>query len=85
MSEPAGILRGFLGDVFGNEGPGEDEDIFALGYVSSMFAMELVTFVEEEFGIRVEREDLSLDNFRTVRAMASLVKRRSAAAGGADA
>ena len=50
-------------------------DLFASGVVSSLFAMELVVFVEGTFGILVEGADLALDNFRSLRAMSSLVTR----------
>ncbi|WP_394836555.1 acyl carrier protein [Pendulispora rubella] len=54
----------------------EDEDIFTLGFVSSMFAMQLVTYVEHEFGVEVENEDLELDNFRSIRALDAFVTRK---------
>lgn len=50
-----------------------DDDIFALGFVNSMFAMQLVAFVEHDFSITVENEDLELDNFRTVNALTAFV------------
>lgn len=52
----------------------DDEDIFALGFVNSLFAMQLVEFMEREFGLRVENQDLELDNFRTINAMAGFVE-----------
>lgn len=52
---------------------GDEEDIFALGFVNSLFAMQLVLYIEKEFGITVESEDMELDNFRTLRAIANLV------------
>ncbi|MET7300536.1 acyl carrier protein [Embleya sp. NPDC005575] len=59
-------------------------DLFASGAVSSLFAMELVVFVESTFGVAVEGPDLAMDNFRTVRAMSSLVTRlRTGGDGGA--
>ncbi|HEX2058860.1 MAG TPA: phosphopantetheine-binding protein [Actinomycetota bacterium] len=58
---------------------GDDDDMFATGYVNSMFAMQLVQFVESEFGITVESDDLELDNFRTVSAIASFVERKMGA------
>ena len=58
----------------------DDEDIFSLGYVNSLFAMELVLFVEKHFGIRIPNEDLDIANFRTVRAMSVLVDRLAVAA-----
>ena len=52
-------------------------DIFALGFVNSMFAMQLVLFVETTFGITVEDEDLEIDNFRSVNAIVDLVERKT--------
>jgi acyl carrier protein len=51
------------------------DDIFALGFVNSMFAMELVVFVETTFGFSVPNDELRLDNFRTADAVADLVER----------
>ncbi|GAA0940679.1 acyl carrier protein [Virgisporangium aurantiacum] len=53
----------------------ETDDLFAAGGLTSLFAMELVTFVEQRFGVVVDGPDLTLDNFRTVRAMTDLVHR----------
>lgn len=52
-----------------------DTDIFASGSVSSLFAMELVVFLEEAFDVEIAGRDLRLDNFRTVRTMVELVRR----------
>ena len=54
----------------------DDVDIFALGFVNSMFAMQLVLFVEGDFGIKVEDEDLEIDNFKSVNAIGALVERK---------
>ncbi|HEX5598096.1 MAG TPA: phosphopantetheine-binding protein [Micromonosporaceae bacterium] len=58
---------------------GPADDIFALGFVNSLFAMELVLFLENTFGFTVPSEALRLDNFRSVQAMASLVNKYAAA------
>jgi len=52
-----------------------DTDLFATGGMSSMFALQLVIFLEKRFGVAIDGEDLHLDNFRTVNAMAGLVHR----------
>ncbi len=52
-----------------------DADLFAAGVVTSLFAMELVVYLEEAFGVEVTGDELLLDNFRTVRAMTALVDR----------
>lgn len=51
------------------------DDIFALGFVNSLFAMELVVFVESTFGLTVPNEELRVDNFRRASAVADLVER----------
>jgi methoxymalonate biosynthesis acyl carrier protein len=58
-----------------------DEDLFASGLVSSMFAMELVVFLEKSYGVMIIGGDLKLDNFRTVQAMTRLVLRLRESAG----
>ena len=57
-----------------------DQDLFASGLVSSMFAMQLVVHLEESYDIAIIGPELKLDNFRTVQAMTSLVTRLRAAA-----
>jgi len=52
-----------------------DTDVFATGSVNSLFAMELVVFLEESFDVEIGGSDLRLDNMRTVRSMTGLVQR----------
>ena len=52
-----------------------DLDLFGSGLVSSLFALQLVMHLEQEFDVEVTGPDLTLDNFRTVEAMAALVSR----------
>ena len=52
-----------------------DLDLFASGLVTSLFAMELVVHLEQQFDIEVVGPDLKLDNFRSVRSMSDLVLR----------
>ena len=56
----------------------DEDDVFALGFGNSLFAIQLVTFVEGEFEIEIESEDLDMDNFRSVLAISSLVERKLA-------
>jgi methoxymalonate biosynthesis acyl carrier protein len=81
MDETQGKIKTFLSRFFKNHDLKPDEDIFALGFVNSLLAMQLVAFVEKEFGVAVGDEDLDLDNFRTINSIAALVaKKRGAAA-----
>lgn len=54
----------------------DEDDIFELGFVSSMFAMQLVSFVEHEFAIEIDNDDLEFDNFRSVKALDDFVARK---------
>lgn len=80
MDQTQEKIKEFLARFFKNHDLQPDEDIFALGFVNSLLAMQLVAFVEKEFGIRVEDEDLDLDNFRSIRAISSLIGRKTGAA-----
>lgn len=75
-AEVKSAIREFLSKAFKNYDLEDDEDIFALGFVNSLFAMQLVLFVEKSFHITVENEDLELDNFRTIEALTNLVVRK---------
>ena len=79
VSSVKSVIHEFVDRFFGDSTLGDDEDMFATGYVNSMFALQLVQFVEGEFGITVESEDLELDNFRTVSSIASFVEHKKAA------
>ena len=73
-------IQEFLSRFFRSREIGLEDDIFALGFVNSLLAMQLVAFVEKEFGVRVEDEDLDLDNFRSIGAISRLVDKKTAQA-----
>jgi acyl carrier protein len=67
-------VRDFLEPHFANHEVRDDEDIFLLGYVNSLFAMQLLAFVEREFALTIEPADLEIENFRSVDAVTELVE-----------
>ena len=67
-------LRSFISRHIQNHQLQDDEDIFALGFVNSLFAMQLVLFIENTFNIVIEDQDLNIDNLRTMNAMDNLVR-----------
>jgi methoxymalonate biosynthesis acyl carrier protein len=78
MDQTQTKIKEFLSRFFKNQDLKPEEDIFALGFVNSLLAMQLVAFVEKEFGIQVGDEDLDLDNFRSIQAISNLVTRKQA-------
>ncbi|TDY04543.1 UNVERIFIED_CONTAM: phosphopantetheine binding protein [Lysinibacillus xylanilyticus] len=77
--EIAQKVSGFLTRFFRKYELGRDEDIFSLGFVNSLFATQLIMFLEKEFDITVEPEDMDLNNFRTINAIVEFVERKKVA------
>ncbi len=69
-------LRAFFQSSFENRELADDQDIFSEGFGNSLFAMQLVEFVEVEFNLEIENDDLDLDNFRTMNRLTDLVSRK---------
>jgi acyl carrier protein len=78
MDESRVKVRSFLARSFRGHELRDTEDIFALGFVNSLLAMQLVNFIEKEFSITVEDSDLELNNFRTIDNIAALIARKQA-------
>lgn len=69
-------VKKFLARFIGSKEIGDDDNIFAMGIVNSLFAMQLVIFVEQEFNIAITNEELDIDNFSTINAMCSLIEKK---------
>ena len=74
-------VREFLGQFISNTDIEPDENLFTSGAVNSLFAMQLVLYVEKEFGIQVANEDLDFDNFKSLNAIVGFIESKSNAAG----
>ena len=72
----ASPLRQFMTRSFEGRTIADGDDIFALGFANSLFAMQLVAFVESQFGVEIGSEDLEMDNFRSIQAISALVGRK---------
>ncbi|MFI5957623.1 acyl carrier protein [Cryptosporangium sp. NPDC051539] len=70
-------IRAFIGGRFPEVEFTDSDDIFSFGFINSLFAMELVMFIERAFAITLATEELQLANFRTVRGMAEVVARHT--------
>ena len=55
----------------------DDENLFESGIVNSLFAVELMLFLEKTFSIEVATDDLEMTNFGSLNAIAMFVARRS--------
>ena len=50
-----------------------DTELLKSRYINSLFAMQIVVFVEKEFCIRLKRKEISEQNFHSINAIADLV------------
>jgi acyl carrier protein len=72
-------LRGFVTRSINFPDIGDDDDLFESGLVNSLFAIQLMTFIEKTFGVEVDADDLDIQNFRSVSAATDFVLKKSTA------
>jgi methoxymalonate biosynthesis acyl carrier protein len=76
MSEYVGPIRAFIAHHTNGLSLDDDDDIFATGYVNSLFAVQLVMWIERTFGTPVASEDLDISNFHTVGAIIRFIEKK---------
>ena len=76
-------VRSFLKDQLGKDVTrvGPDDSLLEAGVVDSMGVMQLVTYLETNFGITVPDDDLMPENFDSIAAIVAFVNRRKAGPG----
>jgi acyl carrier protein len=72
-------VRGWLQEnVTGGREVPDDEPLIENGVLTSLQTIELVTFLEDRFGIVVEDDEFDEENFGSVEAVARLVESKAA-------
>jgi methoxymalonate biosynthesis acyl carrier protein len=66
MDESLDEIRAFIGKHVGGADVADDEDLFELGYVNSLFAVQIVMFVQNTLGVPVSDNDLDIKNFSSI-------------------
>ena len=75
----AAEIQGWLKEnVTGGREVSPEEPLIENGVLTSLQAVELVTFLEERFDIMVEDEEFDEENFGSVEAIAGLVASKTA-------
>ena len=57
------------------EGLTDDTDLFKGGYVNSLFALQMVMYLEETFKIKIKNKEITEKNFKTIESIAQVVQR----------
>jgi methoxymalonate biosynthesis acyl carrier protein len=74
-------VRRFILSSINIEQLNDDDNLFESGFVNSLFAVQLMTFIEKTFAIEVGMDDLDIENFKSVNAAAAFVARKNGAPG----
>ena len=55
----------------------DDDDLFESGIVNSLFAVQLMTYIEKTFAIEVAMDDLDIENFKSLNATTAFVLKKT--------
>ena len=72
-------LRNYVADLGGPRHVANDTDLFGSGAVKSMQLMELINFLEDSYGVRVDQHDVMTGKLCNLTSIAQLVRERRAA------
>ncbi len=50
-----------------------DTDLFKGGFINSLFALEMVVYLEKTFKIKIKNKDITEQNFKTIDNIAKVV------------
>lgn len=69
-------VRVFLSQFISETNIDEDQDLFESGLLNSLFAMQLVIFLEKEYEFQIGNEDLNISNFKSLNAITTFVMKK---------
>jgi acyl carrier protein len=55
---------------------GDEDSFLETGVIDSMGVMELVAFVQKEFGVEVVQKEIVVENFDSIRKLANYLRRK---------
>lgn len=67
-------IAAYLATTLTIPAPDPETDLIEQSLIDSLAVMGLVNFLEKEFDLEIELDQITADNFRTVTAMAALVE-----------
>ena len=69
-------IRTFIGRFIRTTALGDEDDMFEMGFLNSLFFMQLVLWMEKTFEIAVLPEDMEIANFYSIDAISRFVGRK---------
>lgn len=55
----------------------DDTNLFESGIVNSLFAIQLMTFVEKTFALEMDSDDLDIENFKSLNATTDFILQKN--------
>jgi methoxymalonate biosynthesis acyl carrier protein len=75
VSDVHGELTAFFRETLSVDVGGDGDDLIESSRLDSLGLVELLFFLEQRFGVRVDVEQLDLNDFRSVEAICRMVER----------
>jgi len=66
-----------LSEMVNVEAPSADTDLMESGLLDSLTLVELMSSLEEQFGVHISFDEIEIDNFRSARRIAEFVNQLS--------
>jgi acyl carrier protein len=77
------LIRGFISDTFFVDGFADTDSFLRNGVIDSTGMMELVAFVEQQFGFKVKDDELIPENLDSLSSLVRFIERKQAQASAA--
>jgi methoxymalonate biosynthesis acyl carrier protein len=79
MTEIIGNVRTFVSGHIGERDISDDDELFASGLANSLFAVQIVMWVEQTFDVPITSDDMDIANFWSIAAISSFIAAKQAA------
>ena len=80
MENSQEIVRDYVSRELADDGKGtdlkEEDNLLANGIMDSLGVLKLVSFIEQKFDIRVPDEDVTVQNFRSLKDIANYLENK---------
>ena len=80
MEDQKKIVKDYVNRELAEEGKEtdlkEEENLLANGIVDSLGVLKLVSFIENEFNVQVPDEDVTVNNFRSLKSIGEYLEKR---------
>lgn len=69
-------LRAFISEASGISDIEDSTELFSTGIVNSLFAIQLMMFIEKTSGSQISMEELDIDNFNSIASICAFVENK---------